>query len=328
MSLSTHQLLYALPSSVPFVDHTEIEWPQVRRTHSWIYQRYSYEYPGPVKDMHQRLIVVPPARHGSQMLVDHKLRVSSPEAEIRSEIDGFGNRVYYLDLAYVAGSVQFELWSSVKWQNNPALLPMLTPAEAAVYYEPSRLTLPDRRLEVVSRRLAAAETDPARLAELISQWVWQNMRYVSGVTTVSTGAAEALNLGQGLCQDYSHIMLSLCRLAGLPARYVSGHLLGEGGSHAWVEVLLPSAAQPAKLEAVAFDPTNHGRSGLRYITVAVGRDYQDASPTTGYYTGPYSGRLHSSKRAGLILVEYFDGRQEIIDESEIVPMEDADRRSA
>jgi hypothetical protein len=57
MTPSTHQLLYALPGSVPFVDHTRIDWSQVRSTHSWIYQRYSYEYPGPVKDMHQRLII-------------------------------------------------------------------------------------------------------------------------------------------------------------------------------------------------------------------------------------------------------------------------------
>jgi transglutaminase-like putative cysteine protease len=151
------------------------------------------------------------------------------------------------------------------------------------------------------------------------------MRYVSGATTVDTSAAEALKLGQGLCQDYSHIMLALCRLVGIPARYVSGHLLGEGGSHAWVEALLPSSAHPGMLEAVAFDPTNHGRAGLRYITVAVGRDYRDVSPTSGRYTAPYNGRLHSSKRAGLILVEYFDGQQITVDDSEIVLLDEASR---
>ncbi len=61
------------------------------------------------------------------------------------------------------------------------------------------------------------------------------MRYGWGVTNVETTAAEALRLGQGLCQDYAHIMLAICRAANLPARYASGHLLAEGGSHAWVE---------------------------------------------------------------------------------------------
>ncbi len=143
-----------------------------------------------------------------------------------------------------------------------------------------------------------------------------------------TTAAEALNLGQGLCQNYSHIMLALCRLVGLPTRYVLGHLLGEGGSHAWVEVLLPSAANSGKSEAIAFDPTNHCRAGLRHITIPVGRDYQDVSPTSGRFTAPYGGRLHSSNQVGLILVEYFDGRQITVDDSEIVLLDEAARRSA
>ena len=121
------------------------------------------------------------------------------------------------------------------------------------------------------------------------------MRYRHDVTTVRTTAAEALALGRGVCQDYAHVMLALCRLCGVPARYVSGHLVGEGGSHAWVEVLLPSEEDPSVLTAVAFDPTNDRRAGLRYLTVAVGRDYGDVAPTSGTYNGPPGGRLSSAK---------------------------------
>ncbi len=64
------------------------------------------------------------------------------------------------------------------------------------------------------------------------------MSYSHDRTTVFTTAAEAFALRAGVCQDYSHVLLSLCRYCGLPARYVSGHLLGEGGTHAWVEVLI------------------------------------------------------------------------------------------
>lgn len=144
--------------------------------------------------------------------------------------------------------------------------------------------------------------EPEALADAINTWVWQAMRYVGGVTTVATSAADALLLGRGLCQDYSHVMLAICRAAGLPARYVSGHLLGEGGSHAWVEVLLPSAQ--GGFVAVPFDPTNHRRANLSYITIAVGRDYRDVSPTSGTYIAPYQGRLTASKRAGVTCVEY------------------------
>ncbi|MDB5081891.1 MAG: hypothetical protein JWP00_3815 [Chloroflexi bacterium] len=322
MTLSSKQLLRALPNSVPFVDHTGIDWTQVRRTHYWMYQKFSYEYPGPVRDLHQRLIIVPPGQHGNQVLEDHRLWASSPEVETRSETDPFGNLVYYLDLPYIASSVQFESWSSVERLSVANFAPLLTEAEADVYREPSRLTMPDARLEAVARTLAARESEPGALAEVISNWVWETMHYLSGVTTVATTAAEALKLSQGLCQDYSHIMIALCRLVGLPARYVSGHLLGEGGSHAWVEVLLPSTTRAGLLEAVAFDPTNHCRAGLRHITVAVGRDYQDVSPTSGHFNAPYNGRLQSSKQAGLILVEYFDGQQITVDDSDMERVEE------
>jgi transglutaminase-like putative cysteine protease len=325
MTLSPYRLLHAKPQSVPFVDHTGIEWAKVRRTHYWMYQSFHYEYPGPVANLHQRLIVVPPTRHANQTLDDHKLRVSHQEFTSRAERDPFGNLVYYLDLPYVARSVNFEVWCSVERHDSPETPLLLDPAEAQVYLEPSRLTLPDLALEVAAARLAARESDPWRLAEAINSWVYEIMQYKSGVTTVATTAADALKLSQGLCQDYSHIMLAICRLVGIPARYVSGHLLGEGGSHAWVETLLPSPTHPGKLEAVAFDPTNHCRAGLRHITVAVGRDYHDVSPTSGHFDAPYPGRLQSSKRAGLILVEHFDGSEITVDDSEIQFLEEARR---
>jgi len=130
------------------------------------------------------------------------------------------------------------------------------------------------------------------------------MQYEAGLTHVGTTAAEALEIEHGLCQDYAHVMLAICRAAGLSARYVSGHLLGEGGSHAWVEVLLPDGNG---LSAFAFDPTNNRLPHLGYVTVAVGRDYRDVSPTSGSFSAPYGGELTCSKRAGLTLVEFNTG---------------------
>ena len=75
--------------------------------------------------------------------------------------------------------------------------------------------------------------------------------YEYGVTSVQTTAAEARTLGRGVCQDSAHVMLALCHLLRLPARYVSGHLLGQGGTHAWVEVIVARADEAM---AVAFDP--------------------------------------------------------------------------
>ena len=108
------------------------------------------------------------------------------------------------------------------------------------------------------------------------------MTYSPGATSVITTAAEALAAGRGVCQDYAHVMLALCRVLNLPARYVSGHLLGQGGTHAWVEVIVPRGDHA---EAVALDPCNRCRTDGGYLTIATGRDYCDVAPTSGRYFG-------------------------------------------
>ena len=118
------------------------------------------------------------------------------------------------------------------------------------------------------------------------------------MTSVATTAAEALAGGRGVCQDAAHVMIALCRAAGLPARYVSGHLLGEGGTHAWVEVVVADAAGA---RAVAFDPCNGRRAGRDYLTVATGRDYTDVAPTSGTYLGAARGTLTATKRVDVAL---------------------------
>jgi transglutaminase-like putative cysteine protease len=158
----------------------------------------------------------------------------------------------------------------------------------------------------VAAELAAAAPDAEALAESISDWVAGAMQYGAGATSTVTTAAEAIAIGRGLCQDYAHVMIAICRAAGLRARYVSGHMLAEGGSHAWVEALLPAGA--GSYRAVGFDPTNRRRPDLRYTIVAVGRDYRDIAPTSGSFVAPYRGTLSVEKRAGLLLAELSDGR--------------------
>jgi transglutaminase-like putative cysteine protease len=99
-------------------------------------------------------------------------------------------------------------------------------------------------------------------------------------------------------------MLALCRACGLPARYVSGHLVGEGGTHAWVEVVLPTRDGTGDAIAWTFDPTHASRGGLNYVTIAVGGDYSDVAPTSGTYVAPVRGRLSTRKRVSLTSLDY------------------------
>ena len=93
-------------------------------------------------------------------------------------------------------------------------------------------------------------------------------------------------------------MVALCRLCGLPARYVSGHLLGEGGTHAWVEVLVPHPSGAECLRRARSIPTHDRRAGPRYVTVAVGRDYGDVPPTSGTFEGPVRRRADDAQARG------------------------------
>lgn len=112
--------------------------------------------------------------------------------------------------------------------------------------------------------------------------------YTPKSTRVDSPIDDALRTLQGVCQDFSHIMIALTRSLGVPCRYVSGYLFhrtedhdrsSDGATHAWVEAWLP------ELGWVGFDPTNNLLAGDRHVRVAVGRDYADVPPTRGVYQG-------------------------------------------
>jgi len=255
-------------------------------------QTLRYDYPSPVRRLRHHLRVLPPATHGDQRRISSSVDVRGTRGEVVESVDVFGNVAVEVRATRVPAAIEFVVEVVVERGDGP-------PAAGAIgpWLDPTPLTAPDRALAGVARELAGAgDDDRWALADRINGWVAGRMRYRHDVTTVRTTAAEAVALGQGVCQDYAHVMLALCRLCELPARYVSGHLVGEGGSHAWVEVLLPAAgATDGPLVAVAYDPTNDRRAGLSYLTVAVGRDYADVAPTSGTYTGAAGGRLTSWK---------------------------------
>jgi len=153
--------------------------------------------------------------------------------------------------------------------------------------------LDDPRLLRATRRTAADEAirtvahahacrDVRETAERLCAYVHGAIAYDFGATSVATTAAEAHAGARGVCQDSAHLMIALCRVLSIPARYVSGHLLGEGGTHAWTEVVVRDGDGA---RAIAFDPCNGRRAGGGYLTVAVGRDYGDVPPTSGTYSG-------------------------------------------
>ena len=260
-----------------------------------LHQRFCYTYDAPVQDLNHRLVVVPPRRHGDQRRRLHSITVSAAGARTTHRRDAAGNTVTRSRVPLVPDRVEFVV-DAVVDRVGPAS-DVLLPAAALTdprLLRPTRLTAADPAI----RELAATMAGPDTLAtaERFCAYVHEAISYAQGVTSVATTAAEALAIGRGVCQDAAHVMIALCRAAGLPTRYVSGHLLGEGGTHAWVEVIV---ADPAGARAVAFDPCNGRRTGRDYLTVATGRDYTDVAPTSGTYLGGARGTLTATKRVGV-----------------------------
>jgi transglutaminase-like putative cysteine protease len=283
----------------PLLDHNGLDLEAARRITYRIEQGFRYDYDTPVESVRQRLVVVPPARHGDVHRRAHRVDVTGAPCRRRVRRDAAGNTVVQVHAARVERSVEFRVTAIVeRVRGSGPALPASTLTDARML-RPTRLTAPDGRLRELAASLTHQGVTGLDLAELICVTVHAAVTYEYGVTTVDTTAAETLAGGRGVCQDTAHLMLALCHLVGLPARYVSGHLLGQGGTHAWVEVLVPSGSTAM---AVPFDPCHGRRADAGYVTVATGRDYADVAPTSGTYIGAPGGRLTTSRQVGVIAI--------------------------
>jgi transglutaminase-like putative cysteine protease len=286
--------------SASLLDHRGLDLGAAERVRYVLEQSFRYEYDAPVRALRQRLVIVPPPRHGNQYRRAHRLEVTGAPVRRRVRRDANGNIVAWLEAEQVPRAIEFKLTAVLERVRGDG--PTVLPARALLaprLLRPTPLTEADERLRVMAAQIAAesAGDTPGETAARVSDAVSQAMTYRNGVSSVATTAAEALDTGHGVCQDYAHVMLALCHVLELPARYVSGHLLGQGGTHAWVEVIV---ARGDHAEAIAFDPCNGRRTDGGYVTIATGRDYRDVAPTSGRYSGASSGRLTAARRVGVL----------------------------
>jgi len=282
----------------PGLDHRNLDLDGADRVTYLLEQSFRYDYPGPVQQLRHRLVVLPPARHGSQYLRAHRVDVHGAVARRVTRRDARGNTVVQLRAERVERSVQFRVGALLErvLGDGPVRLAASALTDPRLL-NATRLTTPDPRLRELAGELGDGTATQLELAGRICQAVHSAITYQYGVTSVRTTAADALAAGRGVCQDSAHIMLALCHLLALPARYVSGHLLGQGGTHAWVEVVIPQADHAV---AMPFDPCNGIPASARYLTVATGRDYADVPPTSGTYLGPAGGQLTTDRRLAVL----------------------------
>jgi transglutaminase-like putative cysteine protease len=148
----------------------------------------------------------------------------------------------------------------------------------------SALTVPGPAIEaligICRERIASLPADctPIDQAREVMDEVFKTFVYTPASTTIRTTAEEAFAQRKGVCQDYAHVMLSVCRHVGLTARYIAGLLGVEGATHAWVEIYHDG-------RWVGLDPTHNRMVDDNYITIAHGRDYRDCMLDIGIFSG-------------------------------------------
>jgi transglutaminase-like putative cysteine protease len=150
------------------------------------------------------------------------------------------------------------------------------------YRQETFLTAPGFVLKGMAAELPEHNVPAAVMSLLSDRFV-----YAPGKTHAKTTAEEAAAQMQGVCQDEAHIMLSLLRMKGIPCRYIVGYMLGEGSTHAWVEVLQGETW-------IGLDPTNHRTVNDEYIVISAGRDANDCPVNRGVFSGAAEQQSQSS----------------------------------
>jgi transglutaminase-like putative cysteine protease len=258
--------------------------------------RTTFVYAGSAHDSFNE-VRLRPLDDANQTCRSFELKVD-PSAQIRDYVDFYGNTVHYFDITEGHGKLVIEAVSEVETTPNAARpsvpsVPFSRFAEnhehelqaeflTGSHYVPLDVELWKEAQDV----LAVGRTDVWSDARLLCAHVFRTFKYKPRTTGVGTLATDALKLRTGVCQDFAHVSLGLCRSAGIPARYVSGYFIKtqrrpdeEEASHAWVEVFIPGFGW------AGFDPTHNIATDERYFKVAVGRDYADVPPVSGTYRG-------------------------------------------
>ena len=281
-----------------------------------------YHYERPVRESLMELWMQP-QKTARQRLISFELDLN-PAAQVFSYADSFGNAVYHFDVPQPHDKLTIVARSAVETEppsERPQALDMgewdrlrseFVRGECFDFLRMHGFVQTTEALEAFVNEHNLDDLrrkDPLTAMRVLSETIYQAFEYQPGVTDADSPIDLALSAGRGVCQDFAHIMLAICRSWNIPARYVSGYLFTDrdagdrsdpDATHAWVEVFLPS------LRWVGFDPTNNMMTGERHVAVAVGRDYGDVTPSRGVYKGDADSELAvgvSVRRARAALAE-------------------------
>jgi transglutaminase-like putative cysteine protease len=227
-----------------------------------------------------------PSHCASQRTVDWQVSVEGAEIGAMF-LDGAGDAISTMTVAGPVDQIEVVVEGTVETNDTAGVLrdhrEVISPR---AYLVSTPAIKPNAALiELMTAALAGSDPDaPLNRAHRLSRAVTDAIAYAPGATSVSTTAAEALDKGEGVCQDHAHALIAVAHAAEMPARYVTGYMMaGETGaeeaSHAWAEIYVPS------LGWIGFDAANRCCPDDRYVRLGSGRDAAEAAPIRGVSRG-------------------------------------------
>ena len=249
----------------------------------------------PVSDQYFSFLCLP-VETERQHVIKSSCRVL-PGTVLHEDTDGAGNPMVYGVVR--PEHAEFELTAGGLVETAPALYEAYEAPDGVglhKYRAASPHTVPGPGI-LGLRQAWAAKVPEGPYDRLLyySDRVREALRYEPGVTGTDTTAEEAAGLGAGVCQDFAHLLIALLRLEGVPARYVTGLMQGEGESHAWVEANCGGYWY-------GIDPTNGLLVNESYVKFAHGRDYADCMISRGIFRNPRA-EQHAEVTANVTLAD-------------------------
>ena len=256
-----------------------------------------FRYSEPVRQSVME-VMMHPRSEGEQSVRQFEIE-TTPRSRVFVRRDFFGNIVHHFDIPSTHNHLSIVTESLVE-VSAPRLLPLSghesdwKDLDRAVlandwwdFLHPSQFCHSTPALRAFAEEIGwQRRDDPISLVQWLNKTIYETFAYQPQTTSVDSPIDEALQTRQGVCQDFTHIIIALLREIQIPARYVSGYLYHRkdthdrsvaDATHAWCEVFLPG------YNWVGLDPTNNLLATERHIRTAIGRDYHDVPPTRGNY---------------------------------------------
>lgn len=205
----------------------------------------------------------------------------TPLVSTEQTIDAFGNHVTAGYLKKEHRYLDFEIRGCAEIDSSKRRQDLMP-----CYRYQSPLTKPGDELKAFYESIKdeCPYTSPEERAAFFSDKLFGEMRYEKDSTTIKTTAEEAFAQKRGVCQDYTHILLSLLRADGIPCRYIAGLYSCDGETHSWAEYWTEEGWR-------GIDPTNNCPTNDYYLVLSQGRDYRDCAIDRGVMLGAYTRQM-------------------------------------